>query len=142
MVLTKDFKETDVQISGDETESIEMGIDTESISSLMMILSSNLYQDPIGSIIREYTSNAIDANVDAKCDEPVMVRLKMIGSNWVFEVQDYGFGLDDKDFRTIISKYGKSTKRDKDDQLGFYGQRYQAALESNFYRKKDEFLEV
>lgn len=121
MILEKDFKESDIEIVGDQEESIEMSVDTESVNHLMMILSSNLYQDPIGSIIREYTSNAIDANVDAGCDEPVLVRLKMVGTNWIFEVQDFGPGLDDKDFRNIISKYGKSTKRDKADQLGYFG---------------------
>lgn len=121
MILEKDFRENDMEITGNQDESIGMSVDTESVNHLMMILSSNLYQDPIGSIIREYTSNAIDANVDAKIDDPVIVRLKMVGSNWIFEVQDYGPGLDDKDFRTIISKYGKSTKRDKADQLGYFG---------------------
>lgn len=123
MILEKDFKERDTEIDGTVDDRIEMGVDTESINHLMMILSSNLYQNPIGSIIREYTSNAIDANVDAGIEEPVIVRLKRINNNWNFEVQDFGLGLDDNDFRNIISKYGKSTKRDKVDQLGYFGQR-------------------
>ena len=120
--LEKDFKERDTEIDGTVDDRIEMGVDTESINHLMMILSSNLYQNPIGSIIREYTSNAIDANVDAGIEEPVIVRLKKVNNNWNFEVQDFGLGLDDNDFRNIISKYGKSTKRDKVDQLGYFGQ--------------------
>jgi HSP90 family molecular chaperone len=123
MILEKDFKERDTEIDGTVDDRIEMGVDTESINHLMMILSSNLYQNPIGSIIREYTSNAIDANVDAGIEEPVIVRLKKVNNNWNFEVQDFGLGLDDNDFRNIISKYGKSTKRDKVDQLGYFGQR-------------------
>ena len=122
MILEKDFKERDTEIDGTVDDRIEMGVDTESINHLMMILSSNLYQNPIGSIIREYTSNAIDANVDAGIEEPVIVRLKKVNNNWNFEVQDFGLGLDDNDFRNIISKYGKSTKRDKVDQLGYFGQ--------------------
>lgn len=122
MILEKDFKEQDNQIVGQADERIEMGVDTENINHLMMIMSSNLYQNPIGSIVREYTSNAIDANVEAKCNEPVLVKLlrDRVG-NYTFEVQDFGPGLDDKDFRTVISKYGKSTKRDSNDQLGFFG---------------------
>lgn len=118
MIQQSDFIKNDVKIEGIENESIQMGIDSESVSHLMMILSTNLYQDSIGSIIREYTSNAVDANIENKSDDPVIVKL----TNTEFSVQDFGPGLDDKDFRNIISKYGKSTKRDKSDQLGFYGQ--------------------
>lgn len=122
MILEKDFKEQNNEIIGKADERIEMGVDTENINHLMMIMSSNLYQNPIGSIIREYTSNAIDANVEAKSDNPVVVRLmKDVVGNYFFEVQDYGPGLDDVDFRNVISKYGKSTKRDSNDQLGFFG---------------------
>lgn len=117
MIQQTDFIKNDVLIEGNQDETIQMGIDHESISHLMMILSTNLYQDSISSIIREYTSNAIDANVDAKSEDPVIVKL----THSEFMVQDFGPGLDDKDFRNIISKYGKSTKRDKADQLGFYG---------------------
>lgn len=123
MILEKDFKEQDNEIIGETDERIEMGIDTENINQLMMILSTNMYQNPIGSIVREYSSNAIDANMDSNSSDPVIVRLKKdsIG-NFTFEVQDYGPGLDDIDFRTIISKYGKSTKRNREDQLGYFGQ--------------------
>lgn len=121
MIQKSDFKETNVTILGDQAESMEMGVDADSMQHLMMILSTNLYQNPIGSIVREYTSNAVDANIDAKNEEPVIVRLKNANGNWYFEVEDFGTGLDDQDFRTTISKYGKSTKRDKEDQLGFYG---------------------
>lgn len=122
MILDKDFRQANVEIVGDVDDRIEMGVDSESINHLMMILSSNLYQNSIGSIVREYTSNAIDANVEANIDEPVIVSLKKnTTGNWYFEVQDFGPGLDDVDFRNIISKYGKSTKKDKDNQLGYYG---------------------
>lgn len=117
MIVEKSFKEEESQVEGTPDERIEMGVDSDSINHLMMILSSNLYQNPIGSIVREYTSNAIDANIEAKIDEPVIVRL----TDQFFEVQDFGNGLDDKDFREIISKYGKSTKRDSKDQLGYFG---------------------
>ena len=122
MILEKDFRQQDIQVLGDIDESIDMGVDADSMNHLMMILSSNLYQNPIGSIVREYTSNAIDANVEAGVQEPVIVSLKRDGMGvWNFSVQDFGPGLDDKDFRNIISKYGKSTKKDKEDQLGYYG---------------------
>lgn len=122
MILEQKFKQKDIQVIGEVDDRIEMGVDVDNITHLMVILSSNLYQNSVGSIIREYASNAIDANVEAGVDEPIIVRLKKDNSNnYNFEVQDFGAGLDDKDFRNIISKYGKSTKQDKENQLGFFG---------------------
>jgi DNA topoisomerase VI subunit B len=123
MIQKEDFKDRNVEIIGETDERIEMGVDTENINHLMMILSSNLYQDAVGSIIREYVSNSVDSNLEAGNEEPVIVRIKQESKNsFVFETQDYGLGLDDKDFRNTISKYGKSTKRNNENQLGFYGQ--------------------
>lgn len=117
MIKQEDFVLNDVINEGDSEENIKMSIDTDSINHLMMVLSSNLYQNSIGSIVREYTSNAIDANAEAKSTNPVIVKL----TSTEFSVEDFGTGLDDVDFRNIISKYGKSTKKEKDDQLGYYG---------------------
>lgn len=121
MILEKDFREVDLEKVGESSETIHMSVDAENINHLMMILSSNLYQDPIGSIIREYTSNAIDANVEAGVEEPVIVSLKNENNACVFSVEDYGVGIDDQAFKSIISKYGKSTKQGKNNQLGYYG---------------------
>ena len=117
MIQQADFIKNDVFVENSADETIHMSIDTESVSHLMMVLSSNLYQNSIGSIVREYVSNAVDANIEVKSSDPVIVKL----TSAEFSVQDFGPGLDDKDFRNIISKYGKSTKRDKTDQLGYYG---------------------
>lgn len=119
MIQQDKFKNTDVLIDGEQTSTIGMDIDKESTAHLMMVLSSNLYQNSIGSIVREYTSNAVDANIDAKSENPVIVKIDQKLSE--FSVEDFGPGLDHDDFVNIISKYGKSTKRDKQDQLGFYG---------------------
>jgi HSP90 family molecular chaperone len=37
-------------------------------------------------------------------------------------VEDFGIGLDADDVRNIISKYGKSTKRNSNTELGMMGQ--------------------
>ena len=47
----------EVQLYGN-FESHKAEIDAEDLSWILQILSTNLYSDPIGSLIREYSSNA------------------------------------------------------------------------------------
>lgn len=102
--------------------SIDMTIDDSSREVLMQILSKGLYSDPIGSIIREWSSNALDATREAGVDKPIIVSLKedeML--NWKFSVQDFGTGMSPDRVINVVSKYAASTKRDRGDQLGYFG---------------------
>lgn len=106
-----------------EAETISMGIDVESAPMLMQMLSKNLYSDDIGSPIREAVSNALDSQIRAGTTKPIIVSLKMDRQyNYEFSVEDWGVGLDDEDVKSIISKYGKSTKRLAANELGAWGQ--------------------
>jgi hypothetical protein len=101
------------------------------------MLSKNLYSDSIGSTIRECASNALDSHRRAGCDEPVIVSFKRNNqaNTYEFAVEDFGIGLDADDVRNIISKYGKSTKRNSNTELGMMGLGFKAPLaySSSFY---------
>lgn len=101
----------------DNSTSIGMSIDMDSANTLMQMLSTNLYSDPVGSTIREVTSNALDSHRRAGVDEPIIVTL----TDKLFSVEDFGLGLDNDDVENIISKYGKSTKRNSSVELGMFG---------------------
>ena len=121
-MIVKDQKQAVVKQEGEAvTESMEMTLDMDSSQFIMQILSKNLYSDPIGSIVRETVSNALDSHRRAGIDTPVIVSLKQLSSGYEFSVEDFGIGLDGDDVRDIISKYGKSTKRDSEYELGLYG---------------------
>ena len=77
----------------DKDSTVNMVIDSSNNKKLMAILSQNLYQDPIGSIVREYVSNALDAQREAGTDTPIKVQLKKENGNFVFKVIDNGVGL-------------------------------------------------
>ena len=131
-------KQANAQVvnEGDSQESIAMSLDLDSSQFLMQILSKNLYSDPIGSVVRELTSNALDSSRRIKTDKPVIVSLKTDSSyNYEFSVEDFGTGLSDDDVRNIISKYGKSTKRDTNEELGIWGIGFKSPLSytSSFY---------
>jgi anti-sigma regulatory factor (Ser/Thr protein kinase) len=135
MILEKQ-KEANVLIEGQTQESIGMSLDLDSAQILMQMLSKNLYSDDIGSAIRECTSNALDSHRRAGIDTPIVVSFKTSDSNnYEFCVEDFGIGLDADDVRNIISKYGKSTKRNSANELGMMGLGFKAPLaySSSFY---------
>lgn len=135
MILEKQ-KEANVLVDGQAQESIGMSLDLDSAQILMQMLSKNLYSDDIGSAIRECASNALDSHRRAGVDEPIVVSFKSNSyNNYEFCVEDFGIGLDAEDVKNIISKYGKSTKRDSATELGMMGLGFKAPLaySSSFY---------
>jgi hypothetical protein len=135
MILEKQT-EAHVLTEGQTQESIGMSLDLDSAQVLMQMLSKNLYSDDIGSAIRECASNALDSHRRAGVDTPIVVSFKAsAASNYEFCVEDFGIGLDADDVRNIISKYGKSTKRESTTELGMMGLGFKAPLaySSSFY---------
>lgn len=122
MILEKQ-KEANILEDGVCQESIGMSLDLDSAQILMQMLSKNLYSDSIGSTIRECASNALDSHRRVGIDKPIIVSFKCnSGDNYEFSVEDFGIGLDADDVKNIISKYGKSTKRNSNTELGMMGQ--------------------
>jgi hypothetical protein len=135
MILEKQ-KEANVLVDGQAQESIGMSLDLDSAQILMQMLSKNLYSDDIGSTIRECASNALDSHRRAGVKDPIVVSFKESSSyNYEFSVEDFGIGLDADDVKNIISKYGKSTKRNSATELGMMGLGFKAPLaySSSFY---------
>lgn len=135
MILEKQTEATVLQ-DGQSQDSIGMSLDLDSAQVLMQMLSKNLYSDSIGSTIRECASNALDSHRRAGQTKPIIVSFKAGDSNnYEFSVEDFGIGLDADDVKNIISKYGKSTKRDSNTELGMMGLGFKAPLaySSSFY---------
>ena len=135
MILEKQ-KEANILQQGESQDSIGMSLDLDSAQILMQMLSKNLYSDSIGSTIRECASNALDSHRRAGVDKPIVVSFSRNSSdNYEFSVEDFGIGLDADDVKNIISKYGKSTKRDSNTELGMMGLGFKAPLAytSSFY---------
>ena len=135
MILEKQTEATVLQ-EGVSQDSIGMSLDLDSAQILMQMLSKNLYSDSIGSTIRECASNALDSHRRAGVDKPIIVSFKENSTyNYEFCVEDFGIGLDADDVRNIISKYGKSTKRNSNTELGMMGLGFKAPLaySSSFY---------
>jgi len=135
MILEKQTQAKVLQ-TGQNNESIGMSLDLDSAQVLMQMLSKNLYSDSIGSTVRECASNALDSHRRAGVTKPIIVSLiRNDSNNYEFSVEDFGTGLDHNDVENIISKYGKSTKRNSNTELGMMGLGFKAPLAycSSFY---------
>lgn len=64
-----------------------------SASQLIMDVLAKLYDNPVEAAIREYVSNAYDANVEAGSTEPVHLHVPTEDEPYL-EVSDTGNGLD------------------------------------------------
>lgn len=116
MKPTERVLQVDDQLQG---ERVAMSIEQSAMGHIMMIL-TDLYSDPEGAVIREISTNARDANIEAGVSLPIEVTLPT-DSEPNLVIRDYGNGLDADDIRTIYSRYGASTKRESDDVVGMLG---------------------
>jgi hypothetical protein len=107
-------------------EKVQMTFDQNSLAHLMSVL-TDLYSDPELAVIREYSTNALDAQKRAGVERPIEVTTPN-GLSPFFKVKDYGVGMDATDIKEIYSQYGASTKRDSNDQVGMLGLGCKSAL--------------
>jgi hypothetical protein len=107
-------------------QKVQMQFDANSLVHIMSIL-TDLYSDPELAVIREYSTNALDSHAAAKNSRPIEVSLPGSLSPF-FKVKDYGVGMSVGDIESIYSKYGASTKRATDEQVGMLGLGCKSAL--------------
>ena len=117
---------------------------TDGSQAIIMDSLINLYSDPIGSIVREITSNCIDANRERnlKLDNKIpmetgdntsfwstkqTVCIEYIDKNTILGVDecimfhDYGCGLSEDRVQNVFTTFGASTKRDNNFEIGGFG---------------------
>jgi len=88
---------------------------------MFKVLSDTMYQNKIGSMIRELGCNAADAHIQAGTPTlPFTIHLPNPIEPW-FSVKDGGIGLSDGDVRTLYTTYGESTKDQTNDVTGAFG---------------------
>lgn len=91
------------------------------MGSIFSILRDKLYKDKPLAVLREYACNAMDAHREAGIpDRPIQVTLPTYGDKNLV-VRDFGRGLSPSDVINVFRKYGKSTKKDSNETIGFFG---------------------
>lgn len=97
-------------------------IENKNLGLALKMVSSSLYSNPIGSFIRELTSNAVDAHTMANNPDPVLVRLfELRPDEWYLEIIDKGVGMSAKFFDENFMSWFESEKRTTDDTIGGWG---------------------
>lgn len=105
---------------------IAMSLDENSTAHLMGLF-IDLYADRITAVIREYSTNGYDSHIEAGVDRPIEITLPTAWEPQL-RIRDYGIGMSESDIVDVYSKYGASTKRDTDDQVGMLGLGCKSAL--------------
>lgn len=96
-------------------------ISAEDMNKMFSIL-SNLYKNTEASICREIVSNAIDSHVESgKEDTPILVKLIDSGDDSELRIQDFGLGMSENTMFKVYKDYGRSTKEQNINALGYFG---------------------
>jgi hypothetical protein len=103
----------------DATDTAEMSLDQDGMAHLMGVL-TNLYGDKYLAVLREYSTNARDSHIEAGNPDPIRVTLPT-ALNPTLVISDNGVGLSRRQIIDVYAKYGASTKRGTNSQVGSFG---------------------
>ena len=92
----------------------------ETNASMFSLLTSKVYNDPIAAVIREWSTNAIDACIAANKSIDFEVHIPTVAECY-FSVRDYGTGLEADQLTTLFCTLGASTKRNSNKYNGTFG---------------------
>ena len=92
----------------------------ETNAHVFQMLTTKVYNDIILAPIRELSTNALDATIEAGSDRPFDVHLPTIDEPY-FSVRDYGTGLSPDAIATMYTTMGASTKRNSNAYNGQFG---------------------
>ena len=100
---------------------VSFGIKEDGFAHIFNVLRNQLYSDKYKAVLREYSTNGVDAHVEAGIPErPIEVSLPTLLSP-VLKVRDFGPALTEKEVHEVYAFYGESTKRNTNSQTGMLG---------------------
>lgn len=113
------YAESNVLGSGGLGETRDFKIRTNAHAFKM--LSSGLYSDKIGAVLREIGCNAHDAHISGGiAQKPIEVKMPN-GIDNQFYIRDFGPGLSYEEVMNLYTTYFASTKQESDDFTGGFG---------------------
>lgn len=105
------------------TDQTKMRLSEDASSMVFQLFTKNVYSNPIGTVVREITSNCFDSHVEAGVDSPVVIRKHKDGQTGTHYVSfiDYGVGMSPDRVKNVYGVYFESTKRVNNEQIGGFG---------------------
>jgi hypothetical protein len=115
-------KLSDQAIEG-TTGSNKMRLSEDSASMVFQMFTKSIYSNPIGTVVREITSNCFDSHIEAKVNSPVIIRknIDKDTGNLSISFIDFGVGMSPDRVNNIYGVYFASTKRVDNTQIGGFG---------------------
>lgn len=118
MIINSGAKEVAVVVGDvDTSNSMRMNLTAQSYSLIL----ENLYKDPLGAVLRELTTNAVEAHQMAKStDKKVAIQLPNL-LNTDLIIRDFGTGLTDEEIEKYLNCLFSSSKSDDNNAMGGFG---------------------
>lgn len=99
----------------------KMKLSDNATTTVFKMFTKSVYSNPIGSFIREVTSNCYDSHAEAKVNDPVVVKLHQENDDWYISFIDVGVGMSPDRVENVYSVYFESTKRNTNNEHGGFG---------------------
>lgn len=101
--------------------SSSFGLADNAKEMIFNMFTKNIYSNPVGSVVREITSNCFDSHVEAKVTSPVVIRHSKENDKNYINFIDVGVGMSPDRVANVYSQYFTSTKRNDNNQIGGFG---------------------
>lgn len=108
-------------IASDDMPVSSMGMSLKGMHMASHMLRDRIYSDKILAVIREYITNAVDANLESNSDEYVYVSIDKNEGGSIWSCRDHGSGLSEDHIRNIYGMYFESTKSNDNKFIGGLG---------------------
>jgi hypothetical protein len=101
----------------------KMKMSTDYQAMVFQIFTSNIYSNPIGTIVREITSNCKDSHTEAGVNKPILIKhwIDKLTNTHNISFIDYGVGISPDRMENIYGVYFASSKRVDNTQIGGFG---------------------
>ena len=116
-------KELNTQEITSTAPSKKMRLSENAQNMVFQLFTKSVYSNPIGTVVREITSNCFDSHIEAKVNSPVIIRKTKDKENGNIFISfiDYGVGMSPDRIENIYMVYFESTKRIDNSQIGGFG---------------------
>jgi len=117
------LKQLSTQSATATTGTKKMRLSETGISMVFQMFTKMIYSNPIGTVVREITSNCFDSHVEAGVNTPVIIRKwKDPQDNTTYiSFFDFGVGMSPDRIENIYGTYFESSKRGDNTQIGGFG---------------------
>ena len=115
------------KLSNQSTESTgikkKMRLSENASSMVFRMFTSTIYSNPIGTVVREITSNCFDSHIEAGVNAPILIKktVDKTDNSIYISFIDYGVGMSPDRVENVYGVYFESTKRTNNNEIGGFG---------------------